>query len=67
MADHKVTVEQLDNGKWACFLHLPGVDAPVNLGKEFKSEERAETWLDVSEAMTAIDVMVRKYAQPDKV
>lgn len=61
MADHKVTVEQLPNGKWACFLHLEGHDTPVNLGKEFKSEERAETWLDVSEAITAIDVMIRKY------
>src|SRR3546814_10853472 len=50
MADHKVTVEQLPSGKWACFLQLPGVADPVNLGKEFKSEERAETWLDVSEA-----------------
>lgn len=67
MADHKVAVEQLDNGKWACFLHLPGGNAPVNLGKEFRSEERTGTWLDVSEATTAIDVAVRKHAQPDKV
>src|SRR3546814_4913174 len=42
MADHKVTVEQLPSGKWACFLQLPGVADPVNLGKEFKSEERSE-------------------------
>ena len=67
MADHKVTVEQLPSGKWACFLHLPWVEEPVNLGKEFKSEERAETWLDVSEAVTAIDIMVRKHTQPGAV
>ena len=24
MADHKVTVEQLPSGKWACFLHVDG-------------------------------------------
>ena len=23
MAEGKVTIEQKDNGKWACFLHLP--------------------------------------------
>jgi hypothetical protein len=61
MAENKVTVEKKDNGKWACFLHLPGHDAPIDLGKEFKDEERAETWLDVSEATTAIDMMTRKY------
>jgi hypothetical protein len=60
MAEQKVTVEQLSSGKWACFLHLPGVE-PINLGKEFKSEERAETWLNVSEADTAIAVMASRY------
>ena len=61
MADHKVTVEKLPNGKWACFLHLQGHDGPINLGKEFKSDEQAETWLDVSESVTAIEMMIRKY------
>jgi hypothetical protein len=63
MAVQKVTVEELPSGKWACFLHLPGRDEPINLGKEFKSEERAETWLNVSEATTAIDMMTRKYTK----
>ena len=66
MTEQKVTVEELPNGKWACFLHLPWADEPINLGKEFKSEERAETWLDVSEAMTAIAVMTRKYKSLDE-
>lgn len=61
MADHKVTVEQLPNGKWACFLHLPGRDEPVNLGREFKNDEHAENWLNVSESVTAIEMMIRKY------
>lgn len=34
-------LEKLPNGKWACFLHLPGHDGPINLGKEFTSDERA--------------------------
>jgi hypothetical protein len=61
MADHKVTVEQLPNGKWACFLHIPGQDEPVNLGREFKNDEYAENWLNVSESVTAIEMMIRKY------
>ena len=57
----KVTVDKLPSGKWACFLHLPEHPEPINLGKEFKTEDQAETWLDVSEAVTAIDMMTRKY------
>jgi hypothetical protein len=61
MPDYKVTVEKLPNGKWACFLPLPEVADPINLGKEFKSEEMGEKWLDVSESDTAIDMMIRKH------
>ncbi len=61
MSDHKVTVEKLPTGKWACFLHLSGHDEPINLGKEFKTDEQAETWLNVSEATTAIEMMIRKH------
>lgn len=61
MADYKVTVEELPSGKWACFLHLAGHADPVNLGKEFKNEERAENWLSVSESVTAIEMMLRKF------
>jgi hypothetical protein len=61
MAGEKVTVEQLPNGKWACFLHLEGVDQPINLGREFKKDEQAENWLNVSESVTAIEMMVRKH------
>ncbi|WP_395666199.1 hypothetical protein [Methylocella sp.] len=61
MADHKVTVEQLPSGKWACFLHLPDHDQPIDLGKQFKNDEQAENWLNVSESVTAIDMMIRKY------
>jgi hypothetical protein len=60
MADHKVTIEQLPSGKWACFLHVPGHEAPIHLGKEFKTEEQGENWLNVSEAVTAIEMMTRK-------
>lgn len=61
MADYKVTVEERSDGKWACFLHLPYVEQPIDLGKQFKSEERAEAWLTVSEATTAIDMMIAKH------
>lgn len=61
MAEGKVTIEQKDNGKWACFLHLPDAVSPVDLGKEFKTEEKAEMWADTSEAVTAIDMMTRKF------
>ena len=46
MSDHKVTVDQLPNGKWACFLHVEGHDEPINLGREFKNDEQAENWLN---------------------
>ncbi|QSA96944.1 hypothetical protein [Methylococcus sp. EFPC2] len=61
MAGYKVTIEELPSGKWACFLNLEGHDEPINLGKEFKSEERAENWLNVSESVTAIEMMIRKH------
>lgn len=61
MSDHKVTIDELPSGKWACFLHVPGHQEPVNLGREFKTEEQAENWLDVSESLTAIEMMLRKY------
>jgi hypothetical protein len=66
MADPKVTIEQLPSGKWACFLHLPGQETPAYLGKEFKNEEQAENWLNVSEAVTAIEMMTRKAAAAAK-
>jgi hypothetical protein len=61
MAESKVTIEQKDNGKWGCFLHLPEAEVPVDLGKEFKTEEKAEMWSDTSEAVTAIDMFTRKF------
>ncbi|MCW2316879.1 hypothetical protein M2322_002433 [Rhodoblastus acidophilus] len=42
-------------------LHLPEAAEGLGLGKEFKTEERAEAWFDTSEAVTAIDVMTRKH------
>lgn len=60
MADYKVTVDQLPSGKWACFLHVDGHDEPINLGREFKNDEQAENWLNVSESVTAIEMMLRK-------
>ena len=59
VADYKVTVEEQPDGKWACFLHVPG-EEPYNLGKTFKNEERADAWLTVGEATTAIDMAVAK-------
>jgi hypothetical protein len=61
MPDHKVTIGQSASGKSDCFLHLSGHEEPINLGKEFKTDEQAETWLDVSESVTAIEMMIRKF------
>ena len=60
-AEPKVTVEKLPNGKWACFLHLPEHGERIHLGREFKTDQQAETWLDVSKSVTAIEMMTRKY------
>lgn len=62
-SDYKVTVDQLPSGKWACFLHITGQSDPVSLGREFKNEEQAENWLNVSESVTAIEMMLRKHKQ----
>jgi hypothetical protein len=61
MAESKVTVAEKPDGKWGCFLHLPDHDEPIYLGKDFKNEDRAETWLDTSEAVSAIEMMTRKF------
>ena len=61
MAESKVTVEEKSEGKWGCFLHLPDHEEPIFPGKEFTTEERAENWLNTSEAVTAVDMMTRKY------
>jgi hypothetical protein len=56
-----VAVEEPPKGKWAGFLRLAGHEEPINLGKEFKSEERAENWQKVSESLTAVEMMIRKH------
>ena len=61
MSDQNVSVKQLPSGKWACFLHLPSHPEPIHLGRDFKNEEQAENWLNISEAETAIAVMTTKY------
>jgi hypothetical protein len=61
MTEPNVSVKKLPSGKWACFLHLANHPEPIHLGKDFKSEEHAENWLNVSEALTAIDMMTTKY------
>lgn len=63
MSNHKVTIDQLPSGKYACFLHIEGKADPVHLGKEFKDEERAENWLNVSESVMAIELMLRKHRE----
>jgi hypothetical protein len=55
MADHKVTVEELPNGKWACFYTCPDMTSRSISARHFKTEESAESWLDVSESVTAIE------------
>lgn len=61
MANYKVTIEKQPTGKYACLLHIDGKADPIHLGKEFKDEERAENWLNVSESVTAIELMLQKH------
>jgi len=58
--DNKVTVKELPDGKWGCFLHVPGFDQPFDLGKQFKSEERAELGSMSQRATTAIEMVLAK-------
>ncbi|ACB94249.1 hypothetical protein [Beijerinckia indica] len=57
----EVTVAKLPSGKWGALLRLNGYDEPFNLGREFKTEEMTEGWLDTTEANNLIDQYITKY------
>lgn len=59
----EVTMQKLPSGKWAAFLRIKGHDEPFNLGREFKTEEILEGWLDTTEANNLIDQYLTKYRQ----
>ena len=41
--DNKVTVKELPDGKWGCFLHVPGYDQPFDLGKQYEGGGTSRT------------------------
>ncbi|HYP57464.1 MAG TPA: hypothetical protein VEQ35_04175 [Beijerinckia sp.] len=57
----EITVAKLPSGKWGALLRLNGHEEPFNLGREFKTEEVAEGWLDTTEANNLIDQFITKY------
>jgi hypothetical protein len=57
----EVILTKLPSGKWAPLLRLNGQDEPISLGREFKTEEIAEGWLDTTEANNLIDQYITKY------
>ncbi len=57
----EITITKLPNGKWGALLKLNGYDEPFNLGRELKTEEMVEGWLDTTEASNLIDQFITKY------
>ncbi len=57
----EVILTKLPSGKWAPLLRLNGHEEPISLGREFKTEEIAEGWLDTTEANNLIDQFITKY------
>lgn len=57
----EVILTKLPSGKWAPQLRLKGYDEAFDLGREFKTEEIAEGWLDTTEANNLIDQFLTKY------
>jgi hypothetical protein len=57
----EITIAKKDNGKWAAFLRLNGYADPFDLGRELKTEEMVEGWLDTTEANNLIDQFITKY------
>ncbi|WOJ89635.1 hypothetical protein RZS28_17920 [Methylocapsa polymorpha] len=57
----EVVLTKLPSGKWAPHLRLNGFEEPFSLGREFKTEEMAEGWLDTTEANNLIDQFITKY------
>lgn len=57
----ELIITRLPNGRWSPQLRLAGQDEPYDLGREFKTEEIAEGWLETSEATNLIGQFITKY------
>ena len=57
----EVTIAKKPNGKWGIFLRLNGYDEPFDIGRELKTEDMAEGWLDTTECNNLIDQFITKY------
>lgn len=57
----EITIAKKPTGKWGIFLRLKGYDEPFDIGRELKTEEMAEGWLDTTECNNLIDQFITKY------
>lgn len=57
----EVLIQKKPNGKWGIFLRLNGYAEPFDIGRELKTEEMAEGWVDTTECNNLIDILINKY------
>jgi len=60
-AGEEIKIAKKENGKWGIFLVLNGYDEPIDIGRELKTEEMAEGWVDTTECNNLVDQFIKKY------
>jgi len=57
----EIKIQKKPNGKWGIFLKLNGNDDLIDIGRELKTEEMAEGWVDTTECNNLVDQFITKY------
>ncbi len=57
----EIKIQKKPNGKWGIFLKLNGQDELIDIGRELKTEEMAEGWVDTTECNNLVDQFITKY------
>jgi len=60
-AGEEIKIAKKENGKWGIFLVLNGYADPIDIGRELKTEEMAEGWVDTTECNNLVDQFIKKY------
>ncbi len=60
-AGEEILIQKKPNGKWGIFLRLNDYAEPFDIGRELKTEEMAEGWVDTTECNNLIDQFISKY------
>lgn len=60
-AGEEILIQKKSNGKWGIFLRLNGYAEPFDVGRELKTEDMAEGWVDTTECNNLIDMLIGKY------